>query len=76
MQDLLGCHLVKLLVRKYPNYRIINMDKLTYAGNLANLTEIENYPNYTFVKADICDILKVKDVFETYNIDSVITFSC
>ena len=68
----IGCHLVKLLVRKYPNYRIINMDKLTYAGNLANLTEIENYPNYTFLKADICDIPKVKYIFETYNIDAVI----
>ena len=48
------------------------MDKLTYAGNLENLKEIENYPNYQFVKSDICDIEKVKDVFETLTIDSVI----
>tara|TARA_R110001583_G_scaffold58103_1_gene173427 strand:+ start:2206 stop:3258 length:1053 start_codon:yes stop_codon:yes gene_type:complete len=68
----IGCHVVKLFVNKYPNYRIINMDKLTYAGNLENLKEIENAPNYEFVKTDICDIEKVKEVFETFNIDSVI----
>jgi len=68
----IGCHLVKLFVEKYPNYNIINMDVLTYAGNLENLTAIENAPNYTFVKADICDRSKVQEVFETYQIDAVI----
>lgn len=68
----IGCHVVKLFVKNYPNYDIINMDKLTYAGNLENLKEIENHPNYKFVKADICDIDKVKEVFETYKVDSVI----
>jgi dTDP-glucose 4,6-dehydratase len=68
----IGCHVVKLFINKYPDYRIINMDKLTYAGNLENLKEIENAPNYEFVKADICDIEKVKEVFEAFNIDSVI----
>lgn len=68
----IGCHVVKLYVKKYPEYQIINLDKLTYAGNLENLKEIENYPNYKFVKGDICDLEKVKEVFEDYKIDSVI----
>lgn len=68
----IGCHVVKLFVKNYSNYNIINMDKLTYAGNLENLKEIEDYFNYKFVKADICDVDKVKEVFETYKIDSVI----
>ena len=49
----IGSHVVRLMVNKYPEYRIINVDKLTYAGNLANLADIENKSNYTFVKADI-----------------------
>jgi len=68
----IGCHVVKLFVKKYPEYRIINMDKLTYAGNLENLKDIENEPNYIFEKVDICDIQKVREVFEKYSIDSVI----
>ena len=68
----IGCHVVKLFVKKYPNYNIINLDSLTYAGNLENLTEIENAPNYTFMKADICDRERVKEVFEKYDIDGVI----
>ncbi len=51
----IGSHVVRLFVNKYPNYRIINVDKLTYAGNLANLEDIENAQNYRFVRADICD---------------------
>ena len=51
----IGSHVVRLFVNKYPEYRIINVDKLTYAGNLANLKDIEDRPNYRFVKADICD---------------------
>ncbi|MGK0413606.1 MAG: dTDP-glucose 4,6-dehydratase [Polaribacter sp.] len=68
----IGSHLVRLLVHKYPHYHIINMDLLTYAGNLANLKDIEDMPNYTFVKCDICDFEKVKEVFTTYKIDNVI----
>ena len=68
----IGSHLVRLLVNKYPNYHIINMDVLTYAGNLENLKDIEDKENYTFVKCDICDIEKVKQVFADYNINSVI----
>ena len=68
----IGSHLVRLLVNKYPNYHIVNMDVLTYAGNLDNLKDIESMENYTFVKCDICDIEKVKQVFADYKIDSVI----
>jgi dTDP-glucose 4,6-dehydratase len=68
----IGSHLVRLLVNKYPNYHIINMDVLTYAGNLENLKDIEDKENYTFVKCDICDLKKVSQTFEEYNIDSVI----
>ena len=51
----IGSHVVRLLVRKYPEYRIVNLDALTYAGNLENLKDIEDCPNYVFVKEDICD---------------------
>ena len=68
----IGSHLIRLFVNKYPEYNIINMDVLTYAGNLANLKDIEDKPNYTFVKCDICDFEKVKDVFTKYKIDNVI----
>jgi dTDP-glucose 4,6-dehydratase len=68
----IGSHLVRLLVNKYPKYHIINMDILTYAGNLENLKDIENKKNYTFVKYDICDLDKVRNVFKEYQIDSVI----
>jgi dTDP-glucose 4,6-dehydratase len=68
----IGSHLIRLLVNKYPEYHIINMDVLTYAGNLDNLKDIESMENYTFVKCDICDIEKVKQFFADYEIDSVI----
>jgi len=68
----IGSHLVRLLVNKYPNYHIINMDMLTYAGNLENLKDIEYKENYTFVKCDICDVEKVNQVFKKHQIDSVI----
>ena len=68
----IGSHLVRLLVNKYPDYHIINMDVLTYAGNLENLKDIENKENYTFIKCDIYDIENVKKVFIDHKIDSVI----
>ena len=68
----IGSHLVRLLVTKYPKYRIVNMDLLTYAGNLENLKDIENKDNYTFIKCDICDFKRVSQVFHNFNIDSVI----
>jgi dTDP-glucose 4,6-dehydratase len=68
----IGSHVVRLFVTKYPDYHIINLDKLTYAGNLANLKDIENAPNYTFVKADICDYDTICELFTRYDIDGVI----
>ena len=68
----IGSHMVRLLVNKYPKYHIINLDLLTYAGNLENLKDIEQKENYSFVKCDICDFKKVKKVFADYKIDSVI----
>ncbi len=68
----IGSHLVRLLVNKYPDYHIVNMDILTYAGNLENLKDIETKKNYTFVKCDICDVEKVQQVFENHQINSVI----
>jgi dTDP-glucose 4,6-dehydratase len=68
----IGSHVVRLFVKNYPNYRIVNLDKLTYAGNLANLEDIANEPNYKFVMADICDFQKMLEVFDHENIDSVI----
>src|SRR6187402_1004767 len=65
----IGSHVVRLFVNKYPNYTIHNLDKLTYAGNLANLTDIENKPNYKFIKGDIVNAPFINDLFckEEYN---------
>ncbi len=68
----IGSHVVRLFVNRYPDYRIINLDNLTYAGNLANLKDIEDRPNYVFVKGDICDFQKVCAIFRDYAIDGVI----
>ena len=68
----IGSHVVRLFVNNYPDYHIINLDKLTYAGNLANLKDIEGKANYTFVKADICDFETIRRVFEKYDITGVI----
>lgn len=68
----IGSHVVRLFVNKYPEYRIINLDKLTYAGNLANLKDIENLPNYVFIKADICDYEKMQELMELYHVDGII----
>ncbi|MFT4779937.1 MAG: dTDP-glucose 4,6-dehydratase [Flavobacteriales bacterium] len=68
----IGSHLIRLLVRKYPSYHIINFDKLTYAGNLSNLTDVSKLRNYTFVKGDICDAQDVDKLFTEFKADSVI----
>jgi dTDP-glucose 4,6-dehydratase len=68
----IGSHLVRLFVTKYPHYRIVNYDKLTYAGNLENLRDIEEAPNYTFVKGDIADLETVRALFEEYKFDGVL----
>ena len=68
----IGSHVVRLFVNKHPDYQIINLDKLTYAGNLENLRDIENSPNYTFEKGDIVDEAYVNSIFKKYNFDGVI----
>ncbi|MCB9183313.1 MAG: dTDP-glucose 4,6-dehydratase [Flavobacteriales bacterium] len=68
----IGSHVVRRFVTKYPQYRIVNLDALTYAGNLENLRDIEDAPNYSFVKADICDAEAVAKVFKENAIDGVI----
>lgn len=68
----IGSHVIRLFVNKYPNYKIVNLDKLTYAGNLANLTDVENAENYEFVKGDIVDADFILDLFEKYQFDGVI----
>jgi dTDP-glucose 4,6-dehydratase len=68
----IGSHVVRLFVEKYPDYRIVNLDALTYAGNLENLHDIENRPNYTFVRGDITDFDLVKRLLEEHRIDHIL----
>jgi len=68
----IGSHVVRLMVKKYPDYQIFNLDALTYAGNLENLKDIENAPNYHFVKANILDADILKEIFEKNAITDVI----
>ncbi|MDY0101706.1 MAG: dTDP-glucose 4,6-dehydratase [Lentimicrobium sp.] len=68
----IGSHVVRLFVKKYPDYKIINLDKLTYAGNLANLSDIENSHNYIFEKGDITDADLIQKLFQQYQFDGVI----
>ncbi len=71
----IGSHVVRLFVTKYPDCRIINLDKLTYAGNLANLKDVENCPNYRFVKGDIADLGLMRQLFADFCIDGVINLA-
>ena len=68
----IGSHLVKYFVKKYKNYNIINLDKLTYASNISFLDEIKNFENYFFVQADICDLEQIQEIFNKYKISNVI----
>lgn len=68
----IGSHVVRLFVKNYPEWHIFNLDKLTYAGNLENIKDIEHLPNYTFIKGDICDAHLVQHIFEQNKIDGVI----
>ncbi len=68
----IGSHVVRLFVQKYPEYHIFNLDKLTYAGNLKNLTDIEQAPNYTFIKADLVDAVAIESLFQKHQFDGVI----
>lgn len=68
----IGSHVVRLFVRQYPQYRVVNIDALTYAGNLENLMDIEQAPNYVFIKADIRDAGAMQELFDRYHPDGVI----
>lgn len=68
----IGNHVVRLFVNKYPDYKIINVDKLTYAGNLANLRDVENKPNYKFVRMDICDFEGISKLMRDEQVDGII----
>ena len=68
----IGSHVLRLMVLKYPNYNFVNLDLLTYAGNLENISDLESHPNYTFVKGDVCDEVLVKTLFEKHQITAVI----
>ena len=68
----IGSHVVRLFVTKYPDYQIVNLDALTYAGNLGNLKDIDQLPNYTFVKGDITDEAFIQELFKKYNFDGVV----
>ncbi|MFK7947702.1 MAG: dTDP-glucose 4,6-dehydratase [Saprospiraceae bacterium] len=68
----IGSHVVRLFVQKYPNYQIVNLDKLTYAGNLENIKDIDQAPNYTFEKGDIIDLEFIRSLFNKYQFDAVI----
>jgi len=68
----IGSHVVRLFTKKYPQYSIVNLDALTYAGNLENLKDIESLPNYTFEKGDITDQKRLKELFDQYHFDAVI----
>jgi dTDP-glucose 4,6-dehydratase len=71
----IGSNFVRLVLEHHPTYRIINVDALTYAGNLANLKSIADNPNYVFIKADIRDRRKINEVFSSYEIDAVVNFA-
>ena len=68
----IGSHVVRRFVNKYPEYQIFNLDALTYAGNLENIKDIENQPNYTFIKGDIVDEVFIKELFSLHNFDDVL----
>ncbi len=68
----IGSHVVRLFVNKYPDYRIINLDALTYAGNLENLKDIENAPNYVFEKVNLLDVKELERIFDQYKPGGVI----
>jgi dTDP-glucose 4,6-dehydratase len=68
----IGSHTVRYFVKKYTSYSIYNLDALTYAGNLANLSDIENFPNYHFIKGDITDSVFIEELFSRHRFDGVI----
>ena len=71
----IGSHVVRFFVKTYPNYNIINLDKLLNSSNISYLDDINNKKNYTFIKADICDSSALKKIFNKYKIDKVINLA-
>ena len=71
----IGSHVVRRIVNNYPNYKVFNLDALTYAGNLENLKDIQNLPNYTFLKGDITDATYINIIFKKYKFDGY-SFGC
>ncbi|MBI2037789.1 MAG: dTDP-glucose 4,6-dehydratase [Candidatus Magasanikbacteria bacterium] len=71
----MGSHFIKYILATYPDYEVVNFDKLTYAGNLENLREVENNPRYTFVRGDICDKAAVEDVIRENNIEAIVNYA-
>ena len=71
----IGSNFVIYMLNKYSDVKIINVDKLTYAGNLENLKSVESNPNYVFVQADICDKEAIQSLFDQYDIDYVVNFA-
>jgi dTDP-glucose 4,6-dehydratase len=71
----IGSNFIHYIIRKYPEYKIINLDKLTYAGNLENLKDVDNNPNYRFIRGDICDRIIVEEIFSNNKIDAIINFA-
>src|SRR5687768_4081436 len=68
----IGSHVIRLFVNKYPNYLVVNSDALTYAGNLENLRDVEDYSNYRFKKADITSEQEIESLFNEYQFDAII----
>ena len=68
----IGSHVIRLFVQKYPDYHIVNLDKLTYAGNLENLIDVEKASNYEFVRGDIVDRVFIEELFAKYQFDEVV----
>src|SRR3972149_5072229 len=71
----IGSNFIRFMLSKYADYKIVNYDKLTYAGNLENLSDVENNPNYKFVKGDICDLEKLNEVIKKNKITHIINFA-
>ena len=71
----IGSNFIHYMARKYPEYKIINLDKLTYAGNLENLKDVENNSNYRFIRGDICDRIIVEEIFSNNKIDAIVNFA-
>jgi dTDP-glucose 4,6-dehydratase len=71
----IGSNFIHYMIGKYPEYRIVNVDKLTYAGNLENLEGVENNPNYVFVKADICDQVRIQHIMREYSVEAIVNFA-